>query len=326
MCPNWLWLFLIFLPLLAYDIFYKKKKIPRVGFSHFKILKKLRPYGSIYRYIFILLRFLALTFIILALARPRLANKKEKITGKGIDIFIVVDVSGSMRAVDFKPKNRLNAAKKVATQFIEKRKNDRIGLVTFAENAFTQAPLTLDYNILTSIMKQIEIDEEGNGTAIGMGLAMGVARLKDSDADSKVMILLTDGENNTGEINPREAAELASAYDIKVYPVGIGKKGLVDFPVKNAFGATRYRKVKINVDMELLNEIAEMTEVDRARKARNTEELQEIFNQIDKMERTEYNIEHYYTYKEYFHIFLYLAFILLVIELLFKFLFRKVIP
>jgi len=263
--------------------------------------------------------------LIVSLARPRFAHKKQQITGKGIDIILAIDVSGSMKAVDFKPTNRLEAAKKVAIDFIEKRRNDRIGLVVFSENAFTQCPLTLDYNILMTIMDHIRINDEASGTAIGLGLAMAVARLKDSEAKSKVIILITDGRNNTGEIDPFTAADFAATYGIKVYTIGVGSKGLVDFPVQTPFGV-RYRKFKVDIDMETLHKIAEMTGTERARRATNTQELEAIIKYIDELEKTEIKIQNYYEYQELFWNYLLIAMILMMIDFVLRTMIRKEIP
>jgi Ca-activated chloride channel family protein len=243
-----------------------------------------------------------------------MAYKKQRIKGRGIDILLAIDISGSMKAVDFQPTNRLEAAKKVAAEFIDKRVNDRIGVIIFSDNAFTQCPLTLDYNILMNLLEKIQINEEPSGTAIGMGLATAVARLKDSEAKSKVIILITDGRNNTGEIDPFTAAELAQTFGIKVYPVGVGSKGEVDYPYNTVFGV-RYKKVKIDIDMDALNKIAEITGTERARLAQNTGELEAIIDYIDELEKSEIEIQNYYQYKEMFWYFLLVGLILLILRL-----------
>ncbi|MCF7793284.1 MAG: VWA domain-containing protein [Candidatus Cloacimonetes bacterium] len=323
--PDWFWAFFILIPYLLYEIFFKQKRKVRLLHSRVELLKKISGSSWIYNYFPILLRTLVIALLILALARPRLAHKRQQITGKGIDIMLAVDVSGSMQAVDFQPTNRLEAAKEVAKEFINKRRNDRIGMIVFAENAFTQCPLTLDYNILMTIMDNVEINKEANGTAIGMGLATSVARLRESEAKSKVIILITDGRNNAGEIDPLTAADLAATYDIKVYPIGVGSTGLVDFPIQTAFGI-QYRKVKIDIDMDTLNDIAEKTGTERALRATNTAELEAIMKHIDEMEKTEIKINDYYVYQEMFWRFLLLAFALLMIEFIFRIVIRKEIP
>ncbi len=323
--PDWFWGLLIILPYIAYEIFIKNKKKVRLIHSRIDLIRNVAGRSSFLRFIPIILRVLVLLLLIISLARPRIAHKKQQITGKGIDIMLAIDVSGSMKAVDFKPTNRLEAAKKVAIDFIEKRRNDRIGLIVFSENAYTQCPLTLDYNILMSIMQNVKINEEASGTAIGMGLATAVARLKDSEAKSKVIILITDGRNNSGEIEPFDAAGLASAFEVKVYPVGVGRKGLVDFPIKTAFGV-RYQKVKIDIDMESLDKIAEITGTKHARLATNTDELSAIMRHIDEMEKTEIKIDDYYVYQELFWRYLLAAFVLLLLEFIFRIIIRKEIP
>ena len=323
--PNWFWAFLVLIPYLLFEILIKQKKQIRLIHSRVSLLKEIAGSGVIYKYIPILIRSLVIILLIITLARPRLAHKRQQITGKGIDIILAIDVSGSMKAVDFKPTNRLEAAKKVAVDFINNRHNDRIGTIIFSENALTQCPLTLDYNILMTIMDNIKINEEASGTAIGMGLATAVARLQKSEAKSKVIILITDGRNNAGEIDPLMAADLAATYGIKVYPIGVGSKGMVDYPMQTAFGI-RYKKVKIEIDMDVLNKIAEITGTERARRATNTAELKSILKYIDEMEKTEIKINDYYIYQELFWKYLIAAFLLLAIEFLFRIIIKKEIP
>ncbi|MCK5051239.1 MAG: VWA domain-containing protein [Candidatus Cloacimonetes bacterium] len=323
--PKWFWALLIIIPYLLYEFLILRRKKVRLIHSRIDLIRSIAGRSSLLQYIPIIIRTLTIVLLILALARPRLAHKKQQITGKGIDIMLAIDVSGSMKAVDFKPVNRLEAAKKVAIDFIEHRRNDRIGLIVFSENAFTQCPLTLDYNILMSIMDNVSIDEDASGTAIGMGLATAVARLKDSEAKSKVIILITDGRNNAGEIEPLDAAGLASTFAVKVYPVGVGRKGLVDYPVQTAFGI-RYQKVNIEIDMDSLDKIAEITGTKHARLATNTDELSAIMEYIDEMERTELKINDYYIYQELFWRYLLAAFVLMLLEFIFRIIIRKEIP
>jgi Ca-activated chloride channel homolog len=319
--PTWLWGILIVIPYVLWEIFYRDKKRLRLPSNRMQLLSSLSPMGSWLKYIPVIMRVLLITTLFIALARPRLANEKQKITGNGIDIILAVDISGSMQAVDFRPTNRLEAAKKVAAQFIKKRKNDRIGVIVFSDHAFTKCPLTLDYNMLMTILGDIEIDEEGQGTAIGMGLATAVARLKESQANSKVVVLITDGKDNTGQIHPLTAANLAATFGIKVYTIGVGKKGLVDFPYGNG-----YRKVNIDFDIDILNEIAEICGTNRARLARNTQQLEEVMNYIDEMEKTQIEIKNYYEYLELFPRWLMLAVLLLLLELIFRFFILKQLP
>ncbi len=323
--PKWFWALLIIIPYLLYEFLINRKKRVRLIHSRIDLIRSIAARSSVLQFVPIIIRTLTILLLILALARPRLAHKKQQITGKGIDIMLAIDVSGSMKAVDFKPTNRLEAAKKVAIDFIEHRRNDRIGLIVFSENAFTQCPLTLDYNILMSIMDNVSIDEDASGTAIGMGLATAVARLKDSEAKSKVIILITDGRNNAGEIEPLDAAGLSKTFDVKVYPVGVGRKGLVDYPIQTAMGI-RYQKVNIEIDMDSLDKIAEITGTKHARLATNTDELFAIMEYIDEMERTELKINDYYIYQELFWKYLLAAFVLMLIEFIFRIVIRKEIP
>ncbi|MCD6182142.1 MAG: VWA domain-containing protein [Candidatus Cloacimonetes bacterium] len=315
--PQWFWALLLLIPVILYEIFVRPNKQVHLSHSRLDLLKQAAGYSNFLRFIPLILRVLAILFLVIALARPRLAHKQQHITGKGIDIMLAIDVSGSMKALDFKPVNRLEAAKKVARDFIDKRVNDRIGCVIFAENAFTQCPLTIDYNILMNIMDHIQINEEANGTSIGLGLATAVARLKDSPAKTKIIILITDGRNNSGEIDPSTAADLAVAYGIKVYPIGVGSRGLVDFPVQTAWGM-QTKQVQIDIDMDALDAIAEATGTRHARLATNTDELEEIIQTIDKMEKTEIKIKNYFTYDELFPRYLLLALIFLALELGFR--------
>ena len=319
--PDWLWGIIVVIPYILWEILYRDKKRLRLPSNRLELLRSLSPAGSWLRFIPIIMRVLLIASLFIALARPRLANEKQKITGNGIDIILAVDISGSMMAVDFRPTNRLEAAKTVAAEFIKKRKNDRIGVIVFSDHAFTKCPLTLDYNMLMTILGDIEIDEEGQGTAIGMGLATAVARLKDSQAKSKVIVLITDGKDNTGQIHPLTAANLAATFGIKVYTIGVGKKGLVDFPYGNG-----YRKVNIDFDIDILNEIAEICGTNRARLARNTKQLEEVLNYIDEMEKTQIEIKNYCEYKELFPRWLMLAVFLLLLELIFRFFILKQLP
>lgn len=325
MHPEWFWGLLLIIPYLIYEFFWKSKKQPTISFPQLELLKQAAGKNSFWKYLLICIRILIIILLIFSLARPRLAHKRQEIQGKGIDIMLALDVSGSMQAVDFKPTNRLEAAKKVAAEFIEKRQNDRIGLIKFAENAYTQCPLTLDYNILMNILEEIEINQEANGTAIGLGLATAVARLKDSQAKSKVIILITDGRNNTGEIAPETAAELAATYNIKVYPVGVGSTGLVNFPFQVG-NRTQYRRVKIELDMETLDMIATQTGTKKASLATNTKQLEAIIEMINKMEKSELKIKNYYDYQELFFYFLAVALLLLIIELILRTIYKLEMP
>ena len=202
-----------------------------------------------------LLRLLANDFIIIALARPQSVDAEREFFTKGVDIVLAMDVSGSMMAEDFHPENRLKVAKEEATRFIKGRKNDTIGLVIFAKKSFTQCPLTTDHNVILNLLSEIKSGMLEDGTAVGLGLATSVARLKDSDAKSKVIILLTDGVNNMGEVSPQTAGEIAREFGIRVYTIGVGTRGKAPMPVQTPFGV-QYQQMDVEIDEEMLTEIA----------------------------------------------------------------------
>jgi Ca-activated chloride channel family protein len=318
--PEFFWLFLALPVAIAWYLWKRKKQTPAVKISSIKgfktstsILPKLRP-------LLFILRLAALSLIIVALARPRNVEVSTKTkTTKGIDIVIAIDVSASMLAKDLRP-NRLEALKKVASSFINGRPNDRIGLVEYAGESFTKTPITSDKSIVLSALKGIQYNSiiEG-GTAIGMGLATGVNRIKDSKALSKVIILMTDGENNAGQIDPRIAAELAQEFGIKVYTIGMGTNGTALSPyARNPNGTFVYENIQVTIDEELLEEIAANTGGQYFR-ATNNKKLQEIYDEIDKLERTDVEEFKYTNYEEKYRPLVLLAGLLLMIELLLKY-------
>lgn len=260
-----------------------------------------------------LLKLIALILIIAALAKPeRVASEKDYQT-KGVDIMIALDLSGSMLAEDFKPENRLAVAKQEAAKFIRGRENDRIGLVVFARKAFTQCPLTLDYEILIKLLGEVQIGMIQDGTAIGMGIASAVNRLRDSDAKSKIIIVITDGENNAGNIDPVTAAELAKTFGIKVYTIGVGKGGLVPFPVNDPLFGKRYVQANVEIDEFTLKRIADITGGLFFR-ARDPQSLAEIYEKINSLEKTEIKVTEYRSYDPLFHFLVIPALILLLME------------
>ncbi len=260
------------------------------------------------------MRLAAVLLFIVALARPqRVAAEKEYETN-GVDIVISLDISGSMLAEDFKPENRMLVAKQEAIKFIRGRENDRIGLVVFARKAFTQCPLTLDYDVLTRLVEEVQIGMIADGTAIGMGLATAVNRLRDSKAKSKVIILITDGENNAGNIDPVTAAELAKTFGIKAYTIGVGRGGLVPFPVNDPLFGKRYVQANVEIDEMTLKRIADITGGLFFR-ARDTQSLAQIYEKINQLEKTEIKVKEYRSYEELFHYVLIPALALLFIEI-----------
>jgi Ca-activated chloride channel family protein len=248
------------------------------------------------------------------MARPQSGEKGEEILTEGVDIILAIDVSSSMKAEDFKPKNRLHVAKQVVADFIRGRKNDRLGMVVFAAKSFTQCPLTLDYGILLSFLDQIDIGMIEDGTAIGMALATCVNRLRDSDAKSKVVILLTDGINNRGEIDPITAAKTAKAMGVKIYTIGAGKRGSALYPVDDPIFGRRYVRMPVEIDEETLQEIARLTG-GRYYRATDGEALANIYREIGEMEKTEIKTKEYIRYTELFWYFLLPAMVLLGAEI-----------
>jgi len=259
------------------------------------------------------LRMLGVALLIVALARPQTTASGQNIYAEGIDIAMILDISTSMLAEDFQP-NRVEAAKDVAQHFIEGRKNDRIGLVVFAGQSFTQCPMTLDYRVLRNLLRQVRPGMVEDGTAIGMAMAQGVNRLKDSKAKSKVMILLTDGMNNRGEIDPLTAAQIAQTFNIRIYTIGVGTVGEAPYPVQTSFGI-RYQNMPVDVDEKTLAQIADMTD-GRYFRATNNKALREIYDEIDKLEKTRIEVKAYRSYTELFYPWAWLGLLSLLAEFL----------
>ena len=261
-----------------------------------------------------ILRMAALTLGILALARPQDRNVVQERFAEGVDIMMVLDTSTSMRAEDFRP-NRFEAARQVGAEFINGRVSDRIGIVVFAAKAFTQAPLTLDYDFLLSMLNEVEVGVIEDGTAIGTALAMAVNRLKDSEAMSKVVILLTDGQNNRGELSPETAAEVAKTLGVRVYSIGVGTHGEAPFVVDHPFAGRQRRMVPVEIDEEMLQSVATMTGGQYFR-ATNNEGLREIYEEIGELEKTKIEERVYTDYSERYATYLLPAFLLLMLEVL----------
>jgi len=239
--------------------------------------------------------------------------KGEEVITQGVDIVLALDVSSSMLAEDIKP-NRIDAAKQVAAEFVKGRKNDRIGMVIFAAQGYTQCPLTIDYGILLGFLDQIKVGMIEDGTAVGMGLAAAVNRLRTSEAKSKVIILLTDGRNNRGEIDPITAAQAAQAFDVRIYAIGAGTHGTALYPVKDPFFGKRYVPMKVDIDEETLRKIADMTKAKYFR-ATNRNRLEAIYEEIDEMEKTEIRVREYTRYSELFYYFVGVAVLLFLGEI-----------
>ncbi len=322
--PIYFWLMLL-IPLMLYWQYFSKKKIdnsfttstiqslPQTN-DTFKIkVRKLLP----------LLRVLSILFFIIALARPQSSNINETINNEGIDIVLSMDISGSMLAQDFKP-NRIEAAKKVASEFVMNRPTDRIGLVIFAGESFTQCPLTTDQNVLLEQIKHIKSGLLEDGTAIGMGLATAVERLRNSKAKSKIIILMTDGVNNTGLIDPITALEIAKAYKIRVYTIGIGTKGTAPYPVQDQFGNTSLQQMPVQIDEALMQKISNET-AGKYFRATDNNSLEKIYKEIDRLEKTKIEINSYKRYAELFFPYLMIGLFFLFLEQILKYLYVKTI-
>ncbi len=311
----WVLYFIMIVPILiAWYIWQGRKKQAAITYSSLKMFEKIpATFRERLRHLPFALRMLALVFLIIALARPQNFSAGQSVNAEGIDIAMVLDISGSMLAEDFKP-NRLEAAKNVIDNFVSARTTDRIGLVIFSREAFTQCPLTIDYSVLRNLLGDIRTGMIEDGTAIGNGIANGINRLKDSDAESRVIILLTDGVNNAGEVDPISAAEIASTFGIRIYTIGVGTRGQAPYPVQTPFG-TRYQMVPVEIDEVILKKIADITGGEYFR-ATNNRALEEIYNKIDKMEKTKIEITSYRNAKELFAGWLGIGFILLLLELL----------
>ena len=320
-----LYLLLIIPLLIIWYVLKQKSLYPSIKTSSLNFTQGLKPGLKVYlRHSLFALRIISIALIIIALARPQSEDSWENVTTEGIDIVIALDISGSMLAEDFKP-NRLEASKDVAVKFISGRENDKIGLVVYAGESFTQCPLTTDHAVLINLFKDIKNGMIEDGTAIGRGLATSVTRLKESTAKSKVIILLTDGVNNAGDVSPLTAAEIAKTFGVRVYTVGVGTIGMAPYPAQDIFGRKVYRQMEVEIDEETLKDIARMTDGKYFRATDNTK-LSEIYQEIDKLEKSKIEVkEHSKKYEEYLP-FALLGLILLFIELLLRYTIFRSIP
>ncbi len=314
----WVLILLIAIPLM---LLYQWKNLgsSQIRFSSVGILKQLnKPYSLILRRALTIVRCLAVSLFIIAIARPQSGIKSTEIVTEGVDIMLALDTSGSMKALDFKDNgkrtDRLNIVKKVVGKFIRGRENDRIGMVVFGEEAYTQCPLTLDYGVLLSLLDSVETGMAGDSTAIGSAVAVCAKRLKDIKSKSKAIILLTDGRNNTGSISPLTAAGIAKTLNIKTYTIGVGTEGEAPFLVDSFFGK-QYVYQKVDLDEDVLKKIA-MTTGGKYFRAANTRALEDIYEQIDEMEKTEIKIKEYMEYEELFSYFLIPGICLLLFEII----------
>lgn len=313
---EYLYILITLIPYIAWYIWKNKSAKASLTFSNVSSLKNIPKSAAYYtRHSVFLLKILGIAALIIALARPQSYKAWQETTTEGIDIVLAMDISGSMLAQDFQP-NRIEASKKMAIKFISGRTSDRIGLVIFAGESYTQCPATVDHKVLINYFKDISTGIIEDGTAIGLGLANAVNRLKNSDAKSKVVILLTDGDNNSGQISPSMASDLAQTYGIRVYTIGVGSKGLVPVPVQTAWGPS-VQKVKMELNDEVLKEIAEKTGGKYFR-ATNNKALENIYAEIDKMEKIKIEQRKHKETKENYLIFAIWSLILLSVSVLLK--------
>ena len=309
---------LIIIPLLlVWYIFNCNKQQAYIRFSDTGFFDKLpKSWRTYLRHIIFILEIAALSLFIIALARPQSSTKNQKINVEGIDIVLAMDISSSMLACDLEP-DRLEASKLVASDFVAGRPDDRMGLVVFSGETFTQVPLTTDHGMMLNMLKDMKCGMLEDGTAIGDGLASAVSRLKDSEAISKVVILLTDGDNNAGSIDPSTAAEMAKLFGIRVYTIGAGTRGTAPYPVQTPFGGIKYQQVEVNINEPLLQSIANETGGKYFR-AESKEKLQQIYDEIDKMERSKIEINEYKRLYEEFYPFAIWGLILLLLSFILK--------
>jgi len=322
--PEYLYLLILVPFLILWQIFKRNRLKPELNisslelYSHSKstIKQKLKHIPKVFR-------ILSICLLIIAVARPQSTSTRKSINTEGIDIVLSLDISSSMNAMDFKP-NRLEAAKKNAIKFIESRVNDRIGLVVFAGESYTQCPVTIDHDVLVNLLGSIKIGVIKDGTAIGMGLGTAITRLQDSKAKSKVIILLTDGVNNSGSIPPETASEMAKSFGIKVYTIGVGSKGTALMPYETPYG-TRTQEIKVNIDEELLNTIAKNTGGEYFR-ATGDKALEKIYKQIDEMEKTKVDVAYFNQFTEEFLPLVFAAGLLLLLELILNYTYFRSLP
>lgn len=322
--PGFFWLFII-IPILTAHYWWKHKN--NFAFMNISGLENLKSAPKTIRQRLIHLPFalkmLSIGFLVIALARPQSSSKREELNVEGIDIMMAMDVSGSMLAQDLKP-NRLEASKKVAMDFIKGRPNDRVGLVVFSGEAFTQCPLTTDHQVLHNLFQDIKSGMIEDGTAIGDGLATAISRLKDSQAISKVIILLTDGVSNMGALDASSAAEIAKMYGIRVYTIGVGTIGSAPYPVQTPFGV-QMQQMEVKIDEPLLKQVAAMTD-GRYFRATSNKKLQNIYKAIDELEKSKIDVTVFSKKSEEFHFWAWLAALTLLAMVVIKYTYLKTLP
>ena len=323
--PNLLYLLLLLVPMIGWYVWKQSSMQASIRLSTLKgFAKAPTTYKYYLRHMPMVLRSVAVASLIIAMARPQSTDNWSNTSTEGIDIVIALDISGSMLAEDFKP-NRLEAAKNDAIRFISGRPNDRIGLVVFAGESFTQCPLTTDHAVLINLINDVKQGMIEDGTAIGLGLANAVSRLKESTAQSKVIILMTDGVNNQGEVPPLTAAEIAKAFDVRVYTIGVGSMGQAPYPVTDMFGRKRYQQMDVEIDEDVLTQIAHLTDGKYFRAVDN-KRLEEVYESIDMLEKSKIEVKEYSRKNEEYLKWLVLGALLIVCEVLLRNTILRIVP
>ncbi|MGL5683838.1 MAG: vWA domain-containing protein [Marinifilaceae bacterium] len=322
--PQYFWILVLLVPMIVWYIFKEKTSHADLQYSSLTPFKGIKHKGYIWmRHVLFVLRVLSIFFLVCALARPQSSNNWQTYTSEGIDIVLALDISGSMLAQDFQP-DRLEAAKEVATKFILERPQDKIGLVIFSGESFTQSPLTTDQAVLVNLLRDIKSGMIEDGTAIGLGLANSVNRLKESQSKSKVIILLTDGVNNRGAIAPLTAAELAKSFGIRVYTIGVGTYGEAPYPFQTPFGI-QMQNTPVEIDEEVLTQIADLTGGKYFR-ATDNKKLAAIYDEIDKLEKTKIEVKHFSKKQEHYFLFGLIGMLLLIVESVLRYTVLRKIP
>ena len=321
----WFLLLLVIVPLIIiWYILKRNTSTTSIGYSDISTIQKVRhSFRQRMMHVPFILRMLLISVLIFIIAQPQKSFDKNDYKVEGIDILMALDISGSMLAEDFKP-NRLEASKEVAMQFIDGRPTDRVGLIIFSSEAFMQCPLTIDHKVLKSFFSEVKSGMITDGTAIGDGLGLSIAHIKQSKAVSKVIILLTDGINNTGSLDPQTAAEIAKKFGIRVYTIGVGTMGKAPYPFQTSFGI-QYQNIDVQIDENLLKQVAETTGGKYFR-ATNKEKLEQIYNQIDKLEKSKIDVTKYNNKHDEYFIFTLIAVGLLLLEILLRYTIFKKIP
>lgn len=322
--PEWFWCLLLVPALFFYFWKFKRYKAPTIQISSTNAFSRIPPtWKSRLLNVPLFCRLLAFVFLIVALARPQSSSSSSNVTTEGISIVIALDISASMLAEDFKP-NRIESAKKVAQQFIDGRPNDLIGLVIFSGESFTQCPITSDHSVLRNVLKDVEPGMLIDGTAIGEGLSTAISRVKDAKTKSRVVVLITDGVNNSGAIPPTTAGEIAKAFDVRVYSIGVGTKGMAPYPFKTPFGI-QYQNMEVQIDESLLTQVAKNTDGKYFR-ATGNKALENVFHEIDRLEKSKIEVTEFNRYTDEYLPFAMAAFALIMVELLLRYTLLKSLP